>query len=64
MRGEGPPPYPLADGAQDHLLALAVDDALATGGTVTTAAAPWAGSSPGHGPSGRPVGRAVKGLQQ
>ena len=42
VRGEGPAPYPLADGAQDHLLALAVDEALASGATVTTSAEAWA----------------------
>jgi len=43
VRGEGEPPYPLADGAQDHLLALAVDASLASGVPVTTAVEPWAG---------------------
>jgi predicted dehydrogenase len=42
VRGDGPPPYPLADGAQDHLIALAVEDAADTARTVTTAPAPWA----------------------
>ncbi len=42
VRGEGPPPYPLAEGAQDHLLALAVNEAVASGTTVTTAVEPWA----------------------
>ena len=32
----GPPPYPLADGAHDHAVALAVDEALARGTAVTT----------------------------
>ncbi|WP_426566707.1 Gfo/Idh/MocA family protein [Angustibacter sp. McL0619] len=41
VRGEGPPPYSLADGAHDHLLALAVDEALAAGGSVRTSDAPW-----------------------
>jgi predicted dehydrogenase len=47
VRGEGPAPYPLAEGAQDHLLALAVDEALATDRTVTTSVEPWAGSITG-----------------
>ena len=43
VRGEGAAPYPLAEGSQDHLLALAVDEALATGAPVTTGIEPWAG---------------------
>jgi predicted dehydrogenase len=42
VRGDGPPPYPLADGAQDHLIALAVEQAADSDRTVTTAPAPWA----------------------
>jgi len=42
VRGAGPPPYPLAGGAQDHLIALAVDEALASGTTVSTAVEAWA----------------------
>jgi predicted dehydrogenase len=42
VRGEGPPPYPLAEGAQDHLIALAVDEASDTGRSVTTAVESWA----------------------
>ncbi|WP_344932821.1 hypothetical protein [Actinoplanes nipponensis] len=38
----GPPPYPLAEGAQDHLVALAIEEAAATGRTVTTDVPPWA----------------------
>ena len=41
VRDEGPPPYPLADGAQDHLLALAIEEAVATDQTVTTTVEPW-----------------------
>ena len=44
VRGTGPPPYPLADGAQDHLIALAVAEAADTDRTVTTAAEEWASS--------------------
>ncbi|MFK3985090.1 gfo/Idh/MocA family oxidoreductase [Micromonospora sp. NPDC050397] len=42
VRGEGAPPYPLADGAQDHLIALAVEEAADTDRTVTTTSEPWA----------------------
>jgi predicted dehydrogenase len=42
VRGDGPPPYPLADGAQDHLIALAVEEAADSDRTVTTTPAPWA----------------------
>lgn len=41
VRDEGPPPYPLADGAQDHLVAMAIEQAAATGAPVTTPRAPW-----------------------
>ncbi|MBX9243799.1 Gfo/Idh/MocA family oxidoreductase [Actinotalea ferrariae] len=41
VRDEGPPPYPLADGAQDHLVAMAIEEAVATGAPVTTPRAPW-----------------------
>ena len=42
VRGEGAPPYPLAEGAQDHLVALAVDESLAVGAPVTTSVEAWA----------------------
>jgi predicted dehydrogenase len=42
VRGDGPPPYPLADGLQDHLVALAVEEAAAADRTVTTSIEPWA----------------------
>lgn len=45
VRGAGPPPYPLAEGAQDHLLGLAIEEAAATGRTVTTGTPPWAGAA-------------------
>ncbi len=35
-RRDGPPPYPLAEGSQDHLVSLAIDASLASGGAVTT----------------------------
>jgi predicted dehydrogenase len=41
-RGEGPAPYPLADGCQDHLLALSVAAAAERGQSVTTNVEPWA----------------------
>ncbi|HEU4349031.1 MAG TPA: gfo/Idh/MocA family oxidoreductase [Actinoplanes sp.] len=42
VRGDGPPPYPLADGMQDHLIALAMEEAADTGRTVRTTAEAWA----------------------
>lgn len=42
VRGDGPPPYPLADGCQDHLLGLAIEESARTGGTVRTSREPWA----------------------
>ncbi|MEO3810692.1 Gfo/Idh/MocA family oxidoreductase [Sphaerisporangium sp. B11E5] len=41
-RGEGPEPYPLAEGCQDHLLGLAIGESLRTGATVTTGREAWA----------------------
>jgi predicted dehydrogenase len=41
VRGAGPPPYPLAQACQDHLLALAIHESLATAQTVTTPRPPW-----------------------
>ena len=40
-RGEGPEPYPLAQGCQDHLIALAIGESTARETPVTTGAAPW-----------------------
>jgi predicted dehydrogenase len=40
-RGEADEPYSLADGCQDHLVALAIEEAVRTGATVTTPEAPW-----------------------
>ena len=42
VRGDAPAPYPLADGAQDHLVALAVEEAADTDRTVTTTVQAWA----------------------
>jgi predicted dehydrogenase len=42
VRQEGPPPYPLADGLTDHLIALAIEQAADTDRTVTTGAEAWA----------------------
>jgi predicted dehydrogenase len=41
VRGGGPPPYPLADGAHDHLIARAIEEAAGTDRTVTVEAPPW-----------------------
>ncbi len=41
VRGAGPPPYPLAEGAHDQLVALAIEEAADTGRTVTTGGQPW-----------------------
>ncbi len=40
-RDEGPAPYPLADGCQDHLISLAIDESAASGAPVTTSVEPW-----------------------
>lgn len=42
VRDCGPEPYPLAEGCQDHLLALAVEESARTGAPVTTATEAWA----------------------
>ena len=41
-RGDGPEPYPLAEGCQDHLLGLAIEEAARTGTPVTTDRENWA----------------------
>lgn len=41
-RGEGPEPYPLAQGLWDHALSLAIGDSARTGEDVTVGAEPWA----------------------
>ena len=40
-RGDGPAPYPLAQGCQDHLIGLAIDESAATGARMVTAVEPW-----------------------
>lgn len=42
VRGTGPAPYPLAEGCQDHLLGLAIEEAARTGEPVQVPAAAWA----------------------
>lgn len=42
LRGDAPPPYPLADGCQDHLLGLAIEESARTGTEVRTVAEAWA----------------------
>ena len=42
-RGEGPEPYPLAEGLQDHLLSVAIQDAATSGLEVRTGHEAWAG---------------------
>jgi len=41
-KGEGPPPYPLSEGCQDHLVSLAIDEAVSTGNKVVTSVEAWA----------------------
>jgi len=41
VRGDGPAPYPLADGCQDHLVGLAIEEAGRTGETVRTDREAW-----------------------
>lgn len=41
VRGDGEPPYPLAEGLQDHLVALAVEQAADTDRTVVTGDEDW-----------------------
>lgn len=40
-RDEGPAPYPLAQACQDHLVGLAIDEAIASGRTVRTEVEAW-----------------------
>ena len=41
VAGDGPPPYPLAEGCQDHLLGRAIVESARTGRAVRTAVEPW-----------------------
>ena len=41
-RDDGPPPYPLAQGCQDQLISLAIDEATVTSLPVTTGVENWA----------------------
>ena len=41
-REDGPEPYPLAQGLQDHLISVAIEESLATGLDVTTTTEAWA----------------------
>jgi predicted dehydrogenase len=41
-KDEGPPPYPLAEGCQDHLVSLAIDESASTGARVVTGVEAWA----------------------
>ena len=42
VHGDGPPPYPLADGLHDHHVALAIEEAADHDHTVTTTTEAWA----------------------
>ena len=42
VREEGPAPYPLGSACQDHLVSLAIDEALESGRPVTTSVEAWA----------------------
>jgi hypothetical protein len=41
LRGDAPPPYPLAEGCQDHLVGLAIEEAARTGAVVEVGAEAW-----------------------
>jgi predicted dehydrogenase len=41
VRGEGPEPYPLADGIQDHRIALAIEESADRGTPARVEAEPW-----------------------
>ena len=58
VRGDAPAPYPLAEGMQDHQVALAIEEAADTDATVTTSTEGWtvaaeAAPSTGSGNIGR-----------
>jgi predicted dehydrogenase len=41
VRGDGPPPYPLADGAHDHLISLAIEESADRDRPVVVDRPPW-----------------------
>ena len=41
VRGEGPEPYPLAEGSQDQQIALAIEESADSDTTVTTSEEAW-----------------------
>ncbi|WP_298458707.1 Gfo/Idh/MocA family protein [uncultured Cellulomonas sp.] len=43
VAGDAPPPYPLAEGCQDHLVGRAIVESARTGEVVRTGVEPWAG---------------------
>ena len=42
VAGDGPAPYPLRSACQDHLISLAIDEAIASGGSISTERESWA----------------------
>ncbi len=48
VAGDGPPPYPLAEASQDHLVALALAESAEQDRPVTTGVPPWAPSRRGR----------------
>lgn len=42
-RDDGPPPYPLAEGCQDQLTGLAIEESVASARPVQTGVEPWRG---------------------
>ncbi|MFI5839106.1 Gfo/Idh/MocA family oxidoreductase [Catenuloplanes sp. NPDC051500] len=44
VRGDGPPPYPLAEAAQDHLIGLAIEESATRDRPVMTTAEAWSRS--------------------
>jgi predicted dehydrogenase len=51
-RGDGPAPYPLADGCQDHLISLAIVEASRTRQPVTTSPEGWSQPDTSFAPAG------------
>jgi hypothetical protein len=41
VRGDGPEPYPLAEGVQDQQIALAIEESADSDTTVTTSGEAW-----------------------